>query len=417
TLAPAGGSAAATPRPGGGITASTLPPPTSPAIPAPVPTPGPSTAAGFPPALPAEYAGTLPCADCAGIEYSLTLEPRDRYTLVRRYLGRQGEPEFTERGGWRYDPSARKLTLGGAPPPATVFEVRSADRLRLLDVTGQPIVSELNYELVRGGAEASVPPAYAPPATAPALSVPPPYPPAVASRGPMVLGAPGTTDAPVRRVRGLYRGSTDGATFVECGDSRAVAVAAGGQGALLASAYQRARPQPGEAVLVELDGRVGLGPLPSGAGLGRTLAVERFVAIRPGESCAPPAQPAPATWSAPDGRPPLRETTWRLLAVGAQTVAPSPGGKLPFLELNADLPVFSGNAGCNGIGGEYALSDQSLSFTLGPSTRMACPGAMELEQAFRDALAKATTWNITGDHLTLYGPDGTALLRFTARPV
>ena len=46
---------------------------------------------------------------------------------------------------------------------------------------------------------------------------------------------------------------------------------------------------------------------------------------------------------------------------------------------------------------------------------MACPATAELERAFLDALTKAAAWNITGDHLTLYGTDGTALLRFTAR--
>ena len=433
---PSGGSAAGYPRPSGGIATSTLPPPAASTTFTAPPPPAPAT--GFPPGLPMLYAGTLPCADCAGIEYRLTLETRDRFTLERRYLGKQGEPEFTERGYWTYDPTARKLSLGGEPGQATGFAVLPDDRLRMLDVTGRPIVSEFNYDLVRAG---SASPAYAQPSypapsypaqSYPASSypgpsaAPPPYP-RTATSGPVALAPPGTTDARVRRIRGLYRGSTDGASFVECGDSRAVAVATVGQDAVLASAYQRARPQPGEAVLVELDGRIGLGPRPGGGGLGRTLTVDRFVAIRPGESCAQPTaiqptatlptatQPFATNRTAPDGRPRLRETTWRLLSVGDQAVAPAAGDNRPFLELNADLPVFSGNSGCNRIGGEYALADQHLFFTPGPSTRMACPATAELERAFLDALTKAAAWNITGDHLTLYGTDGTALLRFTAR--
>lgn len=436
----------------GGVASSPLPPPPAPpsllgsgtdtpqpplivtrrpagTMPAATSSAGTTTGALLP--LPAQYAGTLPCADCTGIRYELDLQPGGPYRLSQEYLGKPGEPVFHTVGQWRYDAATRVLTLDDDPSRPVAFEVTPTGNLRLLDVAGRPIVSNLNYELRPTGATAPLPvrtttvpaplpaPAYPQP---PLASAPPAYG-SGATGAPMALSRPGSE--PARRLRGLYRGSTSGASFLECGDSRAVAISPNGQDALLSSAYARVQPQPGQPVLAEVDGRIGFGPTPGG-GLGRVLTVDRFVAVHPGASCEPAGQPTamapPAATGAATGAttgidagPPLRETTWWLLAVGPQTVATAVDRRQPFLQLNADLPVFNGNSGCNNVGGEYALADHSLSFNLGPSTRMACPGTDELERAFRDGLARTSTWGVTGDHLTLYGADGTPLLRFSSR--
>lgn len=277
-----------------GIATAPLPPP-APALSGPTvlaPASAPDT--GFPGSLPARFDGVLPCADCSGIRYELTLAADGSYTLVRHYLGKPGEPAFTEQGMWRYDPTAETLTLPGEPDQTTAFSTAETGYLRLLDIEGKPIDSVLNYRLAR-----------------------------VRDAAPA-----GPSGAPVR-----------------------------------------------------------LGP-PSGDATQPTAAA---------------------------GPRPLLDTSWRLLAIGNQTVDLGPGRRLPTLQLSSNLSVFAGNDGCNGIRGEYALADHELSFSLGLSTKMACPGSAELAGAFLERLQRTAAWGVTGDHLTLYDADGTALMRFTAR--
>ncbi|WP_373046876.1 copper resistance protein NlpE N-terminal domain-containing protein [Vulgatibacter sp.] len=52
-----------------------------------------------PPDLPAVFAGTLPCADCPGIETRLVFLDPARYVLAERFLEREVEPRFSS-GAW-----------------------------------------------------------------------------------------------------------------------------------------------------------------------------------------------------------------------------------------------------------------------------------------------------------------------------
>lgn len=78
------------------------------------------------PALPAlgtgdgriEWRGTLPCADCEGIDTLLVLERQgevNRYELVEVYIARDGSMRFEEAGAWRVDDALLSLepTTGG----------------------------------------------------------------------------------------------------------------------------------------------------------------------------------------------------------------------------------------------------------------------------------------------------------------
>ncbi|MGE0665368.1 MAG: copper resistance protein NlpE N-terminal domain-containing protein [Sphingomonadales bacterium] len=74
------------------------------------------------PVLLGEFKGTLPCADCQGIETSLTLIQKDEgtaegsYVLIETYLGKSADPMVAE-GSW--------TTLRGsaADPDDTVIEL------------------------------------------------------------------------------------------------------------------------------------------------------------------------------------------------------------------------------------------------------------------------------------------------------
>ena len=109
----------------------------------------PQPAEELPLELPASFLGTLPCADCPGIDWHLDLWPDGRYALSRSYRDRDGRDD--ELGRWRFGADDSTLLLYGnreAPLHLAVVNTRS---LRLLDRMGGRIASSLPYELQSEG--------------------------------------------------------------------------------------------------------------------------------------------------------------------------------------------------------------------------------------------------------------------------
>lgn len=103
------------------------------------------------------FQGVLPCADCPGIRTKLTLLPGPRvYVLRQTYLDRR--PTLTTVGRWGEEPgvleavpTAAVLRLDGEPdgPPLAYVARIDRDTLRMLDLEGRWIESDLPYELER----------------------------------------------------------------------------------------------------------------------------------------------------------------------------------------------------------------------------------------------------------------------------
>lgn len=96
--------------------------------------------------LPANFAGTLPCADCPGIRYELNLNPDQSYTLRNTYLERSVAP-LESKGSWVIRQSTLVLTPSSGKGQS--FAIKSADTLRMLDQSGNENTSKLNYDLKR----------------------------------------------------------------------------------------------------------------------------------------------------------------------------------------------------------------------------------------------------------------------------
>lgn len=94
---------------------------------------------------PNSFSGTLPCADCAGIETTVALLTDTTYRLREVYQGKGGAPAVSM---GRYMHDGTTLTLDGLGRTLK-FAVVGADTIRLLDQAGQPIESGLPYALVR----------------------------------------------------------------------------------------------------------------------------------------------------------------------------------------------------------------------------------------------------------------------------
>ncbi len=86
----------------------------------------------------AVYKGTLPCADCAGIEATLTLKPDGSYVYARRYLQREGA-RFSSAGKYSIDRDILSLEEDSGLVSFSVAE----DTLTLLGSDKRPSDGEL----------------------------------------------------------------------------------------------------------------------------------------------------------------------------------------------------------------------------------------------------------------------------------
>jgi heat shock protein HslJ len=97
-------------------------------------------------------------------------------------------------------------------------------------------------------------------------------------------------------------------------------------------------------------------------------------------------------------------TTWTLSQVNGEVVDTAAVNRTPTLMLDADGRA-SGNAGCNQFGGEYELTGSTLRFGPLAMTRMACPGRMDIETAYSEALDMTREWRVRDGMLELMAGD------------
>ncbi|MGE0473956.1 MAG: META domain-containing protein, partial [Nitrospirales bacterium] len=310
-------------------------------------------ASGLPETLPASFLGDLPCADCPGIRHRLDLFPDGIFFLRMIYLGRGEDAQYDDIGRWVVDGNGKRLVLHGGGEAPMLFTIEGTDRLRKLDLKGQPIESELNYELVRS------------------------------------LQA--TPLEPKLELRGMYHYMADAGLFSECLTGKKFPVALEKDNAALEAAYVRMRRYPNEEILVNLEGRIVQRPKVEGEGTQFRLVVHRFIGVWPGETCG--ARMTTAS---------LEDMYWKLTRLSDQPVLIAPQQREPHLILHSPSRRIGGFGGCNRLIGGYELKDVRLTFGQVATTRMACREGMEMEAAFLAALEKVRTWKIAGQHLDLF---------------
>lgn len=131
--------------------AEAAPAPAAPAEPMPV---AEAPKAGFDAAAFAgAFSGTLPCADCSGIDTKVDFKADGSYTIEETY---QGKPDGNAKGDghWAAEEDGKRLRLdpNSKSDQDRLYEVVSNDEIRLLDQDGKKIESELNYSLKRASA-------------------------------------------------------------------------------------------------------------------------------------------------------------------------------------------------------------------------------------------------------------------------
>jgi copper homeostasis protein (lipoprotein) len=196
----------------------------------------------------------------------------------------------------------------------------------------------------------------------------------------------------------------DAASIELCGDGRRVPVAMEGDYRALEAAYVAARKEPGQALLARVEGAIASRPSAEESQPPRdTLVVQRFVEIRPDETC----EAAAAASS-------LRGTYWKLKSLGDAPVEAADDPRAPHLVFDAREPRVAGSGGCNRIMGGFELDGDTLRMGPMAGTMMACESGMEQEQRFLQSLAKVARYRIEGRRLELLDAAGAVVARFEA---
>jgi copper homeostasis protein (lipoprotein) len=322
--------------------------------------------------LPASFTGTLPCADCEGISWHLDLWPEQGYHLRRVWLGGGGEESDSERrrdevGRWHADPERNAIVLHGAGEMPLQFEVKSPSKLRLLDRSGQPIVSDLNYALSGSGSLSE-------------------------------------TDLEDLFLGGVMTYLADAALFEDCMTGRRYPIAQEADYLALERAYLEDRAEPGAPLYVHIEGALLMRPAMEGPDR-RSLVVSRFLKTRPGISCE--RQRANTA---------LTNTYWRIDKLQGHAIEVVDGHREPHLILRVgDNNRFTATLGCNRFNGGYTTGSDTLEFSAGASTMMACPPPLnEYEGLFTATLDAASRYRINGETLIIEDQTGEVIALCTA---
>lgn len=320
--------------------------------------------------LPASFRGDLPCADCEGVRHHLDLWPDQVFHLRREWLGKglvRGDV-----GRWRIDPGRRALVLQGGAEMPLQFEILGQDRLRQLDLQGNPIVSDLPYEL---DADDGLEPADVT----------------------LLLGGEMTF---------LAADGDDGARFEECLTGRSYAIAPGPEAARLRRACQDAVRQPGARLYVSFEGTLTQDVALEGGDPVPTVSVQRFINTWPTQSCARARADASLT-----------NTYWRIVRLFGAAVAATPNRREPHVVVRAadEGVTYAATVGCNQLLGAVQITADDIAFGRAATTLMACPAPLaELERRLGDLLEGAWQWQIVGSTLELKDADGNAVALFEA---
>lgn len=317
--------------------------------------------------LPATFSGTLPCADCDGIRHHLDLWPDQYYHLRQDWLGKEDALRRDEIGRWYADPVRDAIVLYGASEMPVFWQVQGPDRLRRMDMAGNPIISDLDYALTGDGTLAPTP-----------------------LEGMFLLG------------RMTYM--ADAALFEECLSGVRYPIVQEGEYLALERAYLAATPSPGAPVVVHVEG--GLEMRPAMEGPPRTqLIVHRFIATRSDDACTRPEPQASLT-----------DTYWRIDSLLGQETEAVANRREPHIVLQSGPDRrFRATVGCNQIIGSYDTDSDALTFGPGASTQMACPPPLDtLERQVHEMLGATRRFRQQGQSLLLEDASGASVASLTA---
>lgn len=198
----------------------------------------------------------------------------------------------------------------------------------------------------------------------------------------------------------------DAARFTDCRTNRSYPMAMEADWISAERAYLAAVTEAGKPLYVTFDGEVADRPRMEGSGTEPTVIVKQFINTWPNQNCEQSRADAD-----------LENTYWRLVRLGDEKLAPAEGEREPHLTLRkADGESrYSATVGCNQMIGGYEVAGDRITFSMGASTKMACPGELGArEDRFVQVLNGTRKWRIVGNTMQLLDESGASLALFEA---
>ncbi|MBN45547.1 MULTISPECIES: META domain-containing protein [unclassified Methylophaga] len=313
--------------------------------------------------LPVSYSGTLPCADCPGIDYHLNLFADQSYYLQLHYQDSGDNATFYQLGQWQQQTG--QLRLLSDDPQQTAFQIEKDGSIRLLDQEDTLINSSLNYRLQRETQFRAV--------------------------------------YPAMQFHGMYSYMADSGIFTECLTGQRWFVAQEADNATLESLYLEYAEEVNQPLLVEVTGYLEPRANSDTGEIQPNLIVTSADDIWPGETCGELGY-----------NENLLNTYWKLTRLNDEPVEVYEQQREPSIILASEENRLSGSDGCNRIMGSFQLREDKLKFNRIASTMMACSEGMETAQAVHFMLEKVRYWQIEGQHLELADVEGNVMARFEA---
>jgi uncharacterized lipoprotein NlpE involved in copper resistance len=93
------------------------------------------------------YMGTLPCADCEGIQNTLVLDTNNTYSQTLRYLGK-GESVYREKGKFTWTSDGQNIVLHPSGKESSTYYAVGENFVRQLDSSQQTIKGALSERFV-----------------------------------------------------------------------------------------------------------------------------------------------------------------------------------------------------------------------------------------------------------------------------
>jgi len=196
-------------------------------------------------------------------------------------------------------------------------------------------------------------------------------------------------------LKGFYSYMADAAIFYDCESGNKYSVAFEGDNIALEKAYLEVSENPGEKILVTLNGHFISRNKMEGSGTEDVLVVTKFINIWPNVDCAKNL-----------GTANLLNTFWALRELNGKSSEISSGLEKDIHFLIAPDNKIKGFTGCNNFFGTSVFSSDSLKFNQIEIALKICKDNMEIEAEFLLVLKNIIRYKIYGEYLYLYDKNG-----------
>lgn len=314
----------------------------------------------------AGFAGTLPCADCDGIETWLVLNPDGSFRLRERFL--EDEDGVVSVGRWHISrDSVPIVSLYGRDSLPRRLAMTGALTLRAMTLEDATSAAERPPELVR-------------------VSLPSDW----------------NTSA---RIRGEFRYAADAATLTSCDGGIQFPVSGDSAFIRLQRAHREQMLGTGAATLVDVVARLQLRPGMEDSTMVETVVVDSFTVVERRQACA--ATGVHALIAIGD---------WNLGALDGVELPELTRQRQPTLRFVLSEPTMFGNAGCNAFTARAVLRGLTLVPQPVSLTKMRCPedAVMQRESRYAELLGAGGWFRLEAGELVL-SQGGRDVARFWRR--